>query len=195
MKVTRWPNMRKMQYWSPNFILMCQVGAFVDQKDLLLNISENLGSKDKRSRLPYDQIWAKLKFRTHNCIRMNQMATFVNPKGLLGQCQVHVFLKDWVPKVKCPGHYKIWAKMQFLSYKIILIYQLAIFFFNWNNLLGHCCGFLKFDVQMLKFKVVTWTLMAKVQFWRLWTWVHSTVLAATNYQVHLGCVPYIYTKG
>ena len=46
----------------------------------MLNISENLSSKSQRSRSPYDQIWAKLQFRIHNCIQMYLVATFIKGK-------------------------------------------------------------------------------------------------------------------
>ena len=105
----------------------------------VLSISENLRSKGQRPSSPHDQIWAKLQFWIHNCIQMNQLATCVNRIDLLGQYLV--FLKNWIPYVKCQGHqvtkYGHIPVSGILSYKFILIYQVPIVF-KQNDLLGQC---------------------------------------------------------
>ena len=74
---------------------MLQVGTFVNQ--ILLNISENLRSKDQRLCVITSPNMVKttvLEPQLHSI----QLETFVNQRHLLGQCWA--FLKTWGPKVK-----------------------------------------------------------------------------------------------
>ena len=75
IKVARWPNMSKD---------VC-FGAIAYPAGIFSIKSTCKGSIKGQSH--HDQIWAKMQFWIHNFIQMYQVATFVNWKYLMGQCE------------------------------------------------------------------------------------------------------------
>ena len=60
------------------------------------------GFQRSKGEVTTGPIWAKIQFWSHSSLQMYQVATFVNGKDLLGQCQA--FLEIWGAKVKYQDH-------------------------------------------------------------------------------------------